>query len=96
MSVLLATLNWIVVAGACCGLALAGYKLTAGEASQRRARPGARRAVWLSACVSAMLLLGAISRLLHGAAAWVALALALLLGCGYIVASVRHRGRQSR
>jgi hypothetical protein len=94
MSVLLMTLNWIVVAGACSGLALAAHKLTVGEASVRRAKPGARRAAWLSACISAMLLLGAVSRLLHGVAAWVALAPALLLVCVYVVATFRSRGRR--
>ena len=77
MSVFLDVLYWAVIACGAVGAAVALVRLMSTRGNHERTE----RSAWQALCYSGFLVLNAASRLMHGAAAWVALIAACCLLC---------------
>jgi hypothetical protein len=85
MTTFLNVLDWAAIAFGAVATILTLIRLTVGDASRGKAKPGARAGAWRLLCYSVGVTLGSAGGLMKGTAAWVPIGLSLcLIGFAFI------------
>ena len=97
MTTFLNILFWTAIAFGAVATVLTLIRLTVGDASRGKAKPGARASAWRLLCYSLGVMLGSAGDLISGPAAWVPIGLSLcFIGFAFIWEMRLHFGRASQ